>query len=159
LLHGTASLKPRGSGAPPPLTGPRRRERAVAADPTAPCARVSKPPRAHSMAARSRTGERARWRGGPRRRRRPWSRSRGGRGEAGGGSRGGERLARISGKDAARGFCPSEVDARPSILIGRSRSIRGRAGRFWPRRGTTFPAQAQVAAWCAGEPPACAVAR
>jgi hypothetical protein len=43
------------------------------------------------------------------------------------------------------GFCSAEIHAQPSIVIGRSRSIRVPLGFFWPRQGGKMKAQAQVA--------------
>ena len=47
-------------------------------------------------------------------------------------------------------FIPGEIDGEPSDLDGRSRSAEAFSGQNWPRQDSSFPAQAQVAAWARG---------
>jgi hypothetical protein len=59
----------------------------------------------------------------------------------------------IAGEDATGVFAPAATAGRPSDLIRRLQEVSKTLGSFWPRRGAAFPAQAQVAAWCAGQQP------
>jgi hypothetical protein len=161
LLHGTAPPRPRNSSAPPSSMGAASQACRRSGIPTVPPARASSPPRVHSTAVRSRTGEHARRRGDPRRRHAFGRRREEEAGEAGGrsGRRRGRNASRVCGERAAdRGFDPAATAGRPSDLSRRPQRDKGRAGRLRPRRGAAFPAQAQVAAWCAGKRPARAVA-
>jgi hypothetical protein len=74
-------------------------------------------------------------------------------GAAGGGASGGTRkmVLRFEGSGCDAGFYPPATAGRPSDLIRRLQREDGRAGHSRPRREAAFPAQAQVAAWCAGK--------
>jgi hypothetical protein len=109
--------------------------------PTVPRARTSSPPRTYSTAARSRTGERARRRGGPWRRRRPWSPSRGGRGEAGRSGQGekDEMVLGFCGERLRRGVLPAR-DGRTAVGFDPTAAERGRArGPLLAQAGSRFP--------------------
>jgi hypothetical protein len=64
-------------------------------------------------------------------------------------------MARVFGGEAPRGgFVRAATRGQPSDAIRRPQIGKGCAGRLRPRRDAAFPAQAQVAAWCAGKRPA-----